>query len=200
MNIDCKELNLYLRAAANLYGHITPKTFFAVYKHYTGIKLVKRDLLAYSESDERATRGYEIYPNAIVKCDIPKEKLEEIAVLQEDRQPYLPDREEFLKWADDDYYERTIITDKFINALKSRGMDEDVAESLTATLYKNVMRDEEFAVDYDLMQDTGCFVNLDDEQIDEFLFTYYIPLSNTVRRFANMGFSAYQFIINTVTA
>lgn len=72
-----QSIDLYLQACANLYGHITPRRFLLIYNKYNEDKLLKDELLQYSNKLNRQANNYCIYTNAIINSTVAPKSLTE---------------------------------------------------------------------------------------------------------------------------
>lgn len=64
-----KLIDVWLRCAANYYGHITPRAFLALVNRYNEPKLLKAELMKYlNKLMRQANRNYCLYENAIISC------------------------------------------------------------------------------------------------------------------------------------
>ena len=86
-------IDLLLQACANLYGHITPKQFLLIYNKYNSDKLLKADLLQYSNKLNRQAKNYHIYSNAIVNTTVKSEVIDRVIYYQGNKKFYVPDKE-----------------------------------------------------------------------------------------------------------
>lgn len=98
-----QSIDTYLQACADLYGHITPKQFLLIFNKYNEPKLLKAELMQYSNKLNRQAKNYCIYNNAIINATVEPEVIDRTIYYQSNKKYYVPDREELLKWIDERY-------------------------------------------------------------------------------------------------
>lgn len=100
-----KEIDLYLRGAVNLYGHLPPIQFIIVFNRYhKEQKLLKDDLINMAAKLERLGGNYRIYENAIINSRPKQNIIDGVLAAQGNKPFYIPTREEIIFYSDDDYF------------------------------------------------------------------------------------------------
>jgi len=104
-----KELDLYLRGAANLYGYMPTIQFLIVFNRYhKEAKLSADDLLKSAPKLNRTGRGcYAVYSNAVLSLRAGEEIIKQIILKQAEGRFYIPSKEEIALYSDNEYYELT---------------------------------------------------------------------------------------------
>lgn len=185
-----KTIDLFLRSCANLYGHITPRQFLLIYNRYNSDKLLKADLLRFSRKLNHQAKNYRIFSDAIINMREPIEVLADITMLQEGKKYYIPDREELLRWADDNYMPitpqseklRTDLLNKFHVSILSVGL-------LTRELFHSILIEEEPQAQMDIFARYHVFEKSDLRTVSEFFTHTFMDYINNTRRWANCGFT-----------
>ena len=66
-----KEVDRYLRCAANYFGHITPRAFLSLFNRHNKPKLLKAELMKYLRKlNHQTDRNYALYDNAITSLRV----------------------------------------------------------------------------------------------------------------------------------
>jgi len=196
LNERQKLIDTWLKGAVNLYGYVTPRAFLTLFNKYNTPKLLKAELLKYSNKlDKKSWMYYCIYENAIVNTTVPDEKIQEIFYHQQGKKYYVPTEVELLSRADPTFYEQTpeaeslykhlceklkvdrLTADKFLGKLITTLMREDHLQSLMTLL-------DEFQIE---------LINI--RQANE-LLGFITNLSNHTRMWSNCGFTPDEMIRN----
>ena len=184
-----KTVDIYLRCAANYYGHITPRAFLSLFNKYNEEKLLKAELMKYwNKLMRQYDRNYVLYDNAIISSRVKEQKIDEIMYYQQGKKFYLPPKDELLKHIDDYYYEKNEYTESvrsfFTKVLKINGF---TSEALLSKLVWLVKTEEGTSACMELLPENGIeWENI--KQANQFMELYQ-ELSNNTRKWANCGYS-----------
>lgn len=100
-----KEIDLYLRACANLYGHFPHIQFLIVFNRYhKEKKLVKDELLRAAPRLNKTQKSYRVYSDCTVNARADKNVIGIVLLSREALNDfYMPTQEEIAAYADDGY-------------------------------------------------------------------------------------------------
>lgn len=184
-----KIIDRYLRCAANLYGHITPKAFLVLFNRYNEPKLLKAELMKYWNKLMRQTdRNYCLYDNAIISTRVQNDKIDEIMSFQQGKQFYIPSKSELLKYESDNYYEATDFTRKLQEYLcKQLQMNPFSADAMLRKLSWLIRIEARNQDQMDLLEEFDVQLN-DMRQANEFMMLLS-DMSNNTRKWANCGYT-----------
>lgn len=109
-----QKVHNYLVALTSLYGVVTPKQFLIVFNRYNENKLLKAELMKYSNKLNKkfCYQGYYIYENFIVNTKISDEEINLIISYQQGKKYYNPTKEEIGAHISPTYYEKTEYTER----------------------------------------------------------------------------------------
>lgn len=185
-----QNIDLYLQACANLYGHITPKQFLLIYNKYNADKLLKAELLQYSNKLNRQAKNYRIYSNAIINTAVESEIIDRTIYLQANKKYYVPDKEELLNWVNEKYRPVTPQSKKLQNVLiRKFGISPLAIDSLMYELFHSVLIDERTQAQSDIFDRYHVFAKSSKNDFYEFYSTVFIQFVNNTPRWANCGFT-----------
>ncbi|MCD8205240.1 MAG: hypothetical protein LUD29_01300 [Clostridia bacterium] len=194
-----KNLDLYLRAAANFYGFIKPGKFLSLYNKYNSVKLLKEDFLDLMYDYGPGRKHYKVYNNAIVNTQVSEEKISEIADAQEGKPFKTLTKDQFLPWADDDYFPYTPVCQYFTEYLTvKQGLDAAKAYEITKSVYHNAMRgNDKMTYLSKIMTDAGVF-NFDDlDEAQAFINVFMKFLNSGIPRWSNCGYTPEELFVIT---
>ncbi|MCL2815927.1 MAG: Rho termination factor N-terminal domain-containing protein [Oscillospiraceae bacterium] len=155
MRGKAQKLRNYIKAAVNLYGVIKIADFTEIYNKYNNtvveFEIMNETLTALGASDE----NYGFLDDYLVHGSFfGSEKIKNIvnrlSELQENKPRYIPPNEEFLRYADDDYYEETPEVAAFKDYLKKNGRKNqddlnDVVIKMNRSIKKSLNKPLDFA-------------------------------------------------------
>ena len=99
LNERQQTIDNWLRAAANLYGYVTPRVFLILFTRYNKPKLLKAELLKYwHKFDVKSWLQYTLYENAIVSMAVMPDKMDVIRYRQQGKKYYMPTDKELLNY------------------------------------------------------------------------------------------------------
>ena len=184
-----KTIDTYLRCAANYYGHITPRAFLLLFNKHNEEKLLKAELMKYwNKLMRQYDRNYVLFDNAIISSRVEMNRIDEIMYYQEGKKFYIPPKDEFLKYIDDNYYEKNEYTESvrgfFIKVLK---INSFTAEALLSKLVWSIKTEEGTSACMGLLSENGIeweSIN----QANQFMGLYQ-NLANNTKKWANCGYS-----------
>ncbi|MCD8201248.1 MAG: hypothetical protein LUD47_04185 [Clostridia bacterium] len=139
-----QNLDLYLRAAANFYGHIMPGKFLNIYNKYNGVHLLKDDFLDLMYDYNPKGKCYRVYTNAVINTDVTNSAITRIAQGQEGKPYNILPKEQFIKWAVRDYFPNTPACQYFTEYLtvKCHATPAKASEA-TKNIYFSAMRGDD---------------------------------------------------------
>lgn len=184
-----KIIDKYLRCAANLYGHITPRAFLVLFNRYNEPKLLKAELMKYwNKLMRQADRNYCLYDNAIISTRVQSNKIDDIMYYQQGKQFYIPTEPELLRYESDNYYEATDFTRNMQEYLcKQLQMNVFSADALLRKLSWVIRTEEKNQQQMDLLEE--FHVQLSGmKQANEFMMLLS-DMSNNTRKWANCGYT-----------
>lgn len=186
-----EQLNVdkYLKACANLYGYVTVRQFLKLYNRYNDNKINKEKYLLWFDKLQRYSgEYYTLYTNAVICSRLDEKKIDEIIYFQNGKKYYDPPKEELLKYADPNYYERNIYTTAMIKLLTDHaGINRLVAEGFLAKLVWYIRVEETQQSENELLEKCGIeFKN--PNQANDYFFRLQ-NLNNNTRKWANCGYT-----------
>lgn len=181
------QVHNYLLALTSLYGAVTPKQFLLVFNRFNEKKLLKAELMKYSNklNHKFCYKGYYIYENYIVNINVSDEEIDLIISYQQGKKYYNPTKEEVEAYMNPLYYEKTKYTDR----LKKYLLDNKVS----AMAVEQVMYEIIFAIKAERRQQAVFNIlakyNIDFADIKsvQTLINIIMDLNNTTRKWANCG-------------
>lgn len=183
-------IDLFLQACANLYGHITPKQFLLIYNKYNSDKLLKADLLQYSNKLNRQAKNYHIYSNAIVNTTVKSEVIDRVIYYQGNKKFYVPDKEELLNWVNEKYCPITPQSEKLKEVLMTKFKVSPLAiGSLMYELFHSVLIEERMQAQSDILDKYNVFNKSSVDDFNTFFTDIFMGYVNNTRRWANCGFT-----------
>lgn len=189
LNDEHLNVDKYLRACANLYGHVTPRQFLKLYNRYNTQKIKKEKYLLWMEKLQNHSYAYyTLYTNAIVSSGVSNSKMDEIIYYQEGKKYYDPTKEELLLYKNPNNFEETEQTqemrDFLLNHIK---INKLAVEGLLSKLIWCIRTEEPLQAQMELFNSYGIvFKNMN--QANE----YYLRLqnlNNNTRKWANCGYT-----------
>lgn len=185
-----QSIDIYLQACANLYGHIKPKQFLLIFNKYNEPKLLKAELMQYSNKLNRQAKNYYIYNNAIINATVEPEVIDRTIYYQSNKKYYVPDREELLKWVDERYCPITPQSEKLEEALlKKFKVSPLMIGSLMGELFRSVLKDEGMQAQSDILSKYHVFDESSMEDFQNFYVDTFIEYLNNARHWTNCGFT-----------
>lgn len=183
-------IDLFLQACANLYGHITPKQFLLIYNKYNSDRLLKADLLQYSNKLNRRAKNYHIYSNAIVNTTVETEVIDRVIYYQGNKKYYVPDKEELLRWVNERYCPVTPQSEKLKEMLMAKFKVSPLAiGSLMYELFHSILIEERQQEQMDILDKYHVFEKSSIKDCNEFFCNTFMAYVNNTRRWANCGFT-----------
>lgn len=183
-------IDLYLQACVNLYGHIIPRQFLLIFNKYNEEKLLKAELLQFSNKLNRQAKNYRIYTNAIINTTVEPEVIDRTIYYQADKKYYVPEKEELLKWIDARYCPITVQSENLKNVLLGKFKVSPLAiGSLMDELFHSVLIDEEMQVQSDILEKYHVFDKSSVDDFNNFYCKTFMEYVNNTRRWANCGFT-----------
>lgn len=190
-----ESIDTYLRACANLYGHITPKQFLIIFNKYNQPRLLKSELMQYAHKLNRQAKNYYIYTNAIINTTVKHEVIDKIIYYQEGKKYYVPEKDELLKWTEERYFPITPqseeLKDTFLNKFKVTSL---AIGSLMYELFHSILIDERMQAQSDIMDKYHVFDKCTVADYNKFLSKVYIEYVNNTRHWANCGFTPMEML------
>ncbi len=183
-----KEIEKYLSAAANLYGHIMPRAFLVLFNRYNKQKLLKSELMKYwNKLMRQDNRNYILYENAIISNRVKPDRIDQIIHYQGTKKFYIPSEQELLKYASDSYYEETEYTSELRVFLRQK-LQADIisSESFVSGLSWMIRTEEPMQEQNNLIEKHNIGLDMKNAHI---LFSHMQNLNNNSRKWANCGFT-----------
>jgi len=184
-----EEINLYLRSAVRLYGHITPRKFLQIFNRFhKDHKLYKADLEKWMNKLNYHAETYRIYTNAIINTTVPVEVINQTIDNQEGKEFQIPETAEaFTAWASPSYYpeseEATLLRDYLLSECK---VPIAAIPSLMNDIAQAVMEDRDADYETDVFLEYGVLQSLNEDQLDE-LYSRFVDFTNGIIHWANCG-------------
>lgn len=186
-----EEIDLYLRSAVRLYGHITPGKFLQIFNRFhKDHKLYKADLEKWMNKLNYHAETYRIYTNAIINTTVPVEVINQTIDEQEGKEFRIPETAEaFTAWASPSYYpeseEATFLRDYLLSECK---VPIAAIPSLMNDIAQAVMEDRDADYETDVFLEYGVLQSLNEDQLDE-LYSRFVDFSNGIIHWANCGYT-----------
>lgn len=188
-----KNIDLYLRAAVNLYGFVTPKQFIYLYNKYNKDerKLLKKEFVSYLDILNNSTNQYTLYLDAIINNSVSMMVILTVSRDQGDKKYYEPTKEEFLKYVNKKYYPINEYTQKLQEYLMNEAhLDQEKMEKLFDKLYHSILIGEEVQNQIEIFEKSEVFKEINTKKkIQEFL-NLLLEYTNNTRQWKNCGFTA----------
>lgn len=195
LTVRQQRIDLFLRACVNLYGHITPKQFLLIYNRYGSDKLLKADLLKYANKLNRQAKNYYIYSDAIINTTVNRKTIDRIYFMQSGKKYYVPPREEFLNWVDENYMLRTPQSEKLQEMFLNRFHVSPLAVgSLLHALFRSLLIDESLQDEMDIYEKFHVFDKSTIDDVNALWDEAFIEFANHTRRWANCGFTPMEML------
>lgn len=190
-----KVIDKYLQGMTTLYGFVTHRQFLKIYNRFNDAKLLKADLLEFSDKLCENNSSYIIYDNGIVNNNVDKSVIDYNYDLQQGKKYYDPTEEEVLNRAKTRYYEKTPEVTKlqnfFANDVKVNFL---MLNSLMYNIIFNITTDEKIKDVYDILSE--YHIAFSGDMQDKFTELYTDVINNT-RCWANCGFTPNELINNS---
>lgn len=181
-------IHAYALSAVNLYGIMAIHNFLHVFNRQNAHELDMEELQPILERNIAADRGYMIWERYLVSDAFADNSFRDVPDLMAeigDKPRYLPPKEEFLRYVDENYYERTRQTDQMQNFLRLEcGMDVLTTQNLMLQLHFGAVLDAEVGELLGLMNEHG--ISLDEDSLPVFLGLLSDMYQHT-RRWADNG-------------
>lgn len=189
-----KTIDKYLQGMTTLYGFVTHRQFLKIYNRYNDAKLLKADLLEFSDKLCENNPSYVIYDKGIYNNTVDRSVIDHITDLQQGKKYYDPTEEEILNRIKPRYYERTPEVTKlqnfFANEVKVNFL---VLNSLMYNIIFNIMTDEKVKDVYSILREYNIAFSGDMQ--DKFTELYNDVINNT-RCWSNCGYTPNEMINN----
>ena len=189
LNDEHLNVDKYLRACVNLYGHVTPRQFLKLYNRYNTQKINKEKYLLWMEKLQRNSyEYYTLYANAIINSKVPNKKIDEIIYYQNGKKYYEPSEAELLVYANPKYYEQNEYVNEMLDFLiNNMKLNRLVAEDFISKLVWIIKIEDLHNGEFDLLEKIGfTFENMD--QLNGYIMRLQ-NLSNNTRKWANCGYT-----------
>ena len=189
-----KEIDLYLRSAVRLYGHIPPKKFLQIFNRFhKDHKLYKADLEKWAQKLNRQAKTYKVYTNAIINTTVPEEEIELTIYFQQGKPFFIPQSEEaFVKWASPYYYPETdqskALKSYLITVCKVPFL---MTQALMIELTQSIMEDQRMQCQADILDKYNAMRLLSFKQAQDFVALQTDFFNNTIH-WANCGYTPYE--------
>ena len=189
LNEEHLNVDKYLRACANLYGHVTPRQFLKLYNRYNTQKINKEKYLLWMEKlQHNSYECYTLYTNAIICSKVPHKKIDEIIYYQQGKKYYDPSGTELLLYANPNYSEQNKYAKEMLEFLVNGLMvNRLIAEGFLSKLIWYIRIEEPIQASNDLLEVHGI-VFKDMNQANEY-FKRFQNLTNNTRKWANCGYT-----------
>ena len=189
LNEEHLNVDKYLRACANLYGHVTPRQFLKLYNRYNTQKINKEKYLLWMEKLQRNSyEYYTLYTNAIICSKVPHKKIDEIIYYQQGKKYYDPSGTELLLYANPNYSEQNKYAKEMLEFLVNGLMvNRLIAEGFLSKLIWHIKTEEPIQASNDLLESHGIVFE-DMNQANEY-FKRFQNLTNNTRKWANCGYT-----------
>ncbi|PWM02817.1 MAG: hypothetical protein DBY01_05260 [Eubacterium ventriosum] len=184
------QLHLYALAAANLYGVISQDDFVALFNSQNEDNTSKEELFDALIRHIVVDAGYCFWDKYIVDIGFEDNGFADVSDLLAqigDKPRYIPEKEEFLKYADWRYFEHNEhsrnLGDYLIHAC---GVAPLLVPKIVTELHESCMLSESFQNRFDLLAEHG--IEFDGDQLNEFI-RLLSAFDNSTRLWSNNGHS-----------
>jgi|GEM_PF-3226653 len=179
-------MNKYASAAVNLYGAIEIDEFVKLYNSYTGNSVDKNTVTEAIRPYISDDGDYLLRKNYIISIEFDEiyGGIEELEQSRSGKPMYVPNKDEFLLYADFNYFEETPQTKKVLNLLKKVVEKDIFAENMLAELHYYIVCQES------LKDILGNFEDVFDELTKsevEAIITAITDMINNTRVWSNYG-------------
>ncbi len=181
-------INQYLIAATTFYGVVTHRQFLLLFNRFNNEKLLKSELLKYSNKLNRKSDTYYVYTDIIVNDVVDAEILDYTYELQQGKKYYSPTKEELILYAKPNYYAKTPQVLDLQNFLVSEMKVNPLAlNSLMYQLIWGIVIGKNMQAAFDKIEEFGIqFKNMSQAELFTALFT---KVWNNTRVWANCGYT-----------
>ena len=181
-------IHTYAEAAINLYGVISQEDFVALFNLQNARKTNEEEIFPILLRHIAVDAGYCFWKEYIVSDGFEENEFKDVKDLLArigNKPRYIPDRFEFLKYAQSDYYERNEHTSKLIRFLMNdMGKSADVAEKIVTDIHYACTIEAPTHTVFQILNEYG--ETIDSNQVSPF-FSLFTNLSNNTRLWSNNG-------------
>lgn len=190
-------LDAYAVAATNLYGVISQDDFVELFNSQNDRKTDIDEMFDVLIRFVSLDSGYCFWEDYLVNDEFEENDFEDVGFTAEAaaRKPrYLPEREEFLKYSDWSYIEKSPQFDKLKYYIhRTLTDDDDLAEELLEEIYFMTMREARTQEYADIFEKYN--INLSVDKI-KLLMSLIFDLSNNTRKWLNNGHTPMELLVN----
>lgn len=188
----CDLVEQHAVAAVNLYGAILIKDFAQLFNQWNERQITNDDASMILTSRIAREPGYLVWRDCLLSDEFEGEfesdlyeSVEEFLEERDGRPRYVPDQQEFLRYADVEYYEHTPQTEALQHYLFQRLDDTKEAELLTGEIHDMCMVQESFQDIFDYLDQSG--ITLHSTADMERLAKLIMDVWNNTRLWTNHG-------------
>lgn len=181
-------INYYARAAVNLYGVIRQEELASIFNSQNKEALTENEMFDALLKQIYFYSNYCFWEDYIVHDEFEDGDFKEVSMLLNEignKPRYIPVKEEFLRYADDDYFEKT----KEIQALraffiKESGVDASVADEILIEIHYAFLVQTGLQEVFDILENYNVFI--DENKLNK-LVELITQCSNNTRLWENNG-------------
>ncbi|WP_320045975.1 SEC-C metal-binding domain-containing protein [uncultured Ilyobacter sp.] len=175
----------YIRAAVKLYGIISPEKLAEIYNLYNEAEISVEDFDEFKETEGEI---FEYFKGAFVHEVIAMyDEYEDLIMKKMGKAYYIPEKEIFLQYADDDYMEKNEEYRKLKSYIKTFVKDEEMAEGLCEDIQLSC--EDNFSMESVAFEFERRDIEFESESQVKRLIPLVIDLANSTRIWENNGYT-----------
>jgi len=180
----------YICALTNLYGHVSPKRVCAVYNQQNDVQLELADVEAYLKNPKQQIENRYVYIRGEEFLEerlyLLEEKYEKLVAKQKGKPYYVPKKEELLKYAELNYWEKPAEYAELEVHIQTNFFPDQAATGrhLTTEIFEHIKRDN---VDDALQLFNHYEIIFEDKKESDAVLYIIQRLNNNTRMKANNG-------------
>ena len=175
----------YIRAAVKLYGIISPEKLAEIYNLHNEVKISVENLNEFKKVEGEL---FEYYKGAFVHEVIAMyDEYDELIMKKMGKPYYIPEKDIFLRYADDDYIEKNIEYKKLESYIKTFVKDEEMAEGLCEDIQLSC--EDDFSMESIAYEFERRDIEFESEAQVKRLIPLVIDLANSTRLWENNGYT-----------
>lgn len=188
-------LHAYSQAAVNLYGLITPEELVDIINRQNEVETDMEELLLAQRPHLDINAYYCPWEDYLVSISFRDDDFEYVPPFLEEiagKPRYVPQKEEFLQYADDDFYERTIHSTQLEKMLVDEwDLSTETAQDIVAKVVFSIQAESVMGETMQILTDHG--IEIPEESLHRVL-SQLAEIHNTSRLWSNKGYTPNELV------